>query len=86
MHFRSTLHFKTERDGRSDDDDDDGDSGDVGDLMMEMVECWRSHGGDGGDLMVGAEASQPSALKRETELRHLMSLEPFLTSQRCLGN
>ena len=65
----------TERDRRSDD-------GDVGDLMMEMVECWRSYGGDDGDLMVGAEASQPSALKRETELRHLMSLEPVHTLQR----
>ena len=49
--------------------------------MVEMVET----DGDG-DLMVVAEASQPSASKRETELRNLMSLEPFHTSQRCLGN
>ena len=48
VHFRSTMHFITGRDGRSD-DGDDGDSGDVGDLMVEMVKIWwwrwRSDGG-----------------------------------------
>ena len=36
VHFRSTLHFITGRDGRS----EDGDVGESGDLMVEMVEIW----------------------------------------------